>query len=281
MKTVILKIGIISFLLLSVVTYAQEFQGKAYYQTKRKVDLKLENSEMSNSQQQAMQEMLKTQFERTYILTFNKETSTYKEEEKLETPSAKKSGMQFVLVGGGSGTTYYKNTKTKSYIDQQDMFGKQFLIKDSLEELEWKLEDESKIIGKYLCFKATAIRVASSMEMSFSSDSDDNEEAFQETSENQLIVAWYTTDIPVSNGPAEFGGLPGLILELNADETQYVCTKIVMNTSENILEPTKGKVVNQEEYQKIMEKKMKEMRELYGGRKGKGDKGSFSIRIGG
>jgi len=99
--------------LVSVITNAQEFQGKAYYQTKRKVDLKLENSEMSNSQQQAIQEMLKTQFERTYILTFNKETSTYKEEEKLETPSAKKSGMQFVLIGGGSGATYFKNTKTK------------------------------------------------------------------------------------------------------------------------------------------------------------------------
>lgn len=280
MKTIILKIGIVSFLLLSVVTYSQDFQGKAYYQTKRKVDLKLENSKMSDSQQQMMQEMLKKQFERTYILTFNKETSTYKEEEKLETPSATNSGMKMVFIGGGgSGATYYKNIKTKSYIDQQDMFGKQFLIKDSLEELEWKLEDDSKIIGKYLCFKATALREVNRMEMSFSSDSD--EEGLKETSENQLIVAWYTTDIPVSNGPAEFGGLPGLILELNADETQYVCTKIVMNTSENILEPTKGKVVNQEEYQKIMEKKMKEMRELYGGRKGKGDKGSFSIRIGG
>ena len=28
------------------------------------------------------------------------------------------------------------------------------------------------------------------------------------------IVAWYTPQIPVSHGPAEFGGLPGLILEL-------------------------------------------------------------------
>ena len=43
------------------------------------------------------------------------------------------------------------------------------------------------------------------------------------------IVAWYTPQIPVSHGPAEFGGLPGLILELTTDETVLLCSKIVMN----------------------------------------------------
>ena len=46
--------------------------------------------------------------------------------------------------------------------------------------------------------------------------------------------------------------------------------------------PTKGKVVTNKEYEEIMQKKMQEMQEMYGGRerKGKGGK-TFNIQIGG
>ena len=38
---------------------------------------------------------------------------------------------------------------------------KEFLIKDSLPNLKWVLSDESKKIGDYTCFKATAVKEAS------------------------------------------------------------------------------------------------------------------------
>ena len=46
------------------------------------------------------------------------------------------------------------------------------------------------------------------------------------------VTAWYTPQIPVSQGPGEFWGLPGLILEINDDKTTILCTKIVMNPND-------------------------------------------------
>ena len=82
------------------------------------------------------------------------------------------------------------------------------------------------------------------------------------------VVAWYTPEIPVNQGPGEFWGLPGLILEVSADRTTMLCTKIVLNPEvKEIIEiPEKGKEVTKKEYSDIMKKKMEEMRQMYGGR---------------
>ena len=49
-----------------------------------------------------------------------------------------------------------------------------------------------------------------------------------------VVTAWYTLDIPVSHGPGDYWGLPGLILEISDDNTQILCTKIVMNPKEKV-----------------------------------------------
>ncbi len=76
------------------------------------------------------------------------------------------------------------------------------------------------------------------------------------------IVAWYTPMIPISQGPADYWGLPGLILELSAGNVTMLCSKIVMNPEEkeDIVVPSKGDVVTKQEYNDIITKKMQEMR---------------------
>ena len=86
--------------------------------------------------------------------------------------------------------------------------------------------------------------------------------------ETIVTTAWYTTQIPVSNGPSTFYGLPGLILEINDGTTTIVCTEIILNPSEKITieEPEKGKIVNQIDFDKISEEKTKEMMERFSSR---------------
>ena len=127
-----------------------------------------------------------------------------------------------------------------------------FLVKDSLKTNAWKLQGETKNIGTYTCFKAT-------LEREVESDMEDG------SKEMQTVTAWYTPQIPVSNGPEEFQGLPGLILEISYDSQTILCSKILLNPTKQIKikEPTSGTSVNQSEFDAIMTKKMKEMESQY------------------
>ena len=97
------------------------------------------------------------------------------------------------------------------------------------------------------------------------------------------ITAWYTTQIPVNNGPRNYHGLPGLILEVNDGSETLICSKIVINPDKkvSITEPKKGKEITQEKYDIIIEKKMKEMQERFRSNDRNRDGNEVRIRIGG
>ena len=294
MKTSILKTVIVLFALTtSLVSFAQDFQGKAYYMSKTTMDLdQWGGREMSPDQKKRIQERMKSFLEKEYILTFNKTESIYKEDERLETPGSGRGFGSFSssLTGGPK----YKNVKDRELLQDNEFFGKQFLVKDELKNLEWKMGTETKQIGNYTCFKATAIKEVSKLDWRSmrrrQPDNDKKKGKKEKDSTNKAdsnpddpmseievpdtieVVAWYTPQIPINQGPDDYWGLPGLILEVNADRTTILCTKIVMNPEEKeeIEKPEKGEVVTQAEYTEITTKKMQEMREMYRGRGGRG-----------
>lgn len=264
---------------------AQEFQGKAYYESKTSMDMSgWGGNQMSEEQKKQIAERMKSMFEKTYVLTFNRSESIYKEQEKLDTPGA--GGNRWGgMMGSFTAGPQYKNVKDNVLLQDQEFFGKQFLIKDSLPKLEWKMENETKQIGQYMCFKATAVKKVD--EMDFSSmrrrNRDNDTEKAKDTTKTTnvmdeievpkeiIVTAWYTPQIPVNQGPGEYWGLPGLILEVNADRTTILCSKIVINPGEKeeIKAPEKGKEVTKAEYNTIVKDKMQEMQEMYGGRGGR------------
>ena len=131
---------------------------------------------------------------------------------------------------------------------------------------------ETKKIGKYISYKATATIPTNDLTWySFSWDRVSNDANKGEKKEVKMtnIEAWYSPQIPVSHGPSEYWGLPGLILEVSAGDTTLLCYEIVMNPEKKleIKAPKKGKKVTKTEYQKIISTKMKEFRENRTGRR--------------
>ena len=262
------------------VAFAQEFQGVATYKSQRQMNIKLDSTQVSSEMHQRMMAMMKKQFEKTHTLTFNQEESIYKEEEQLEAP--KPAGMQIVMVDTGGSDILYKNTKEERYTNQNEVFGKVFLIKDNLEKRDWVLSNETKNIGNYTCYKATMTRQGEVINGGISVNGDRDLDEMESTRTEEITVtAWYTPDIPVNNGPGSYQGLPGLILEVNDGPVTILCSRIVLNPEKKVAieEPTKGKEVDQEKFDEIVEKKMKEMRERYDSSRGDGH--NIEIRIGG
>lgn len=72
-----------------------------------------------------------------------------------------------------------------------------FGYKEKNPPMQWKLINEKKNILTYECYKA------------------------ETTFRGRNFIAWYTKDIPISDGPYKFAGLPGLILEVYDDNDNF------------------------------------------------------------
>lgn len=286
----------ILLIIFSLQINAQNISGQAFYESKTSVDLDAfggGNREMSEEMKKTVGEMMKSALEKTYILTFNKDESIYKEEEKLDAAPINP-GFKMMMNSYTPGSQY-KNLKTKQIVEENEFFGKQFLVVDSIKTLDWQITKESKQIGQYIVFKATATKKVDANDYSMarprrnqkaksekektevSKDSSQIQDPMDliEIPEEIEVTAWFTPQIPVSNGPGEYAGLPGLILELNMYRTTLLCSKIVMNpkAAEKIEAPKKGKKLSREEYIKTVQDKTEELRENFqnrGGRRGGG-----------
>lgn len=84
--------------------------------------------------------------------------------------------------------------------------GKQYIINDSIRNYKWKIGNNLKEIVGHICMNATTY----------------------DTLRKQSIEAWFALDLPVSSGPDRFGGLPGMILEvdINKGAMNYTAEKI-------------------------------------------------------
>ncbi len=283
MKTLLSTTLIISLLFTNFLL-SQDFNGKATYKSQRKMNIELDSMQMNDDMQKQMMAMLKKQFEREYNLDFTINESVYKQAENLDKPAnTNAGGIQIMVAGDGAGDVLYKNIKENRYTNQSDLFGKLFLIQDELEQPDWTLEKETKNIGQYTCFKAAFKRIVNStgtMRMVVNPIDESEEQDVNKV--EQTVTAWYTLQIPVKHGPGNYSGLPGLILEVNDGSESILCSKIVINPRDNVdvEEPNKGKKVNQEEFEAIREKKMKEMDEQFNSNR-RDDGHSMEIRIGG
>lgn len=267
--------SLFTFLLIvvTITTSAQkDFQGKATYMSKTTMDMSRFGNRSEQEKKQIMARM-KNFLEKTYILSFNRTESSFKEEAKLDAPGTTRSRWG---ASNGQGSIY-KNLKSREIIEDVEMFSKRFLIIEDMEQPKWELGTETKKIGQYTCYKATMAKVDKSVDFGKifgrrgrNQQKDSTKTKSKEEDVKLLnVTAWYTPQIPVSSGPQSYWGLPGLILEINAGRTTMLCTEIVLNSADTVKieKPTKGKKVNREEYNKIIEVKTDELKERFKNRR--------------
>lgn len=258
-------------LLTVVAVNAQEFSGKAIYKTSKKTDTNFGKSvKMSEAEKEKLIAMMAKANQKTFTLTFNKSESLYKEDVVLSTPNGSNQMKSFSLLGGGS-DILYKNITENRITNKKELQGKLFLIKDEMIAYNWKLTGETKNIGSYTCYKAIYEKEIVQQKI-----------LENENKENQIITitAWYTPVIPVSNGPENFWGLPGLILEVNDGTNMMICTEIQLNSKKKLQlkEPKRGKVVSLKDFKEIERKKKEEVSKQLRSRNGMMINGS-SIKI--
>lgn len=269
-----LTFAVITALFLVNEAKAQDFQGQAYYESKTNMSgsVKIDSPGMTEEMKNLMEERMKKALEKSYILSFNKTESIYEEPQKLELPSAGGNSGMMIRVENSSDGKIYKNTKSKEVISEEDFFGKEFLIADSLKTFNWKLESESKKIGDYTCYKATCVIPVTEEDKTayeeFKKKKSDSKTSFfvMEEPKESVITVWYTPEIPVSHGPGEYWGLPGLILEANFDKTVILCSKVILNPKDKVVikAPKKGKKVTKKEYERLIENQMEQMKDSDG-----------------
>lgn len=238
---------------------SQEINGRAYYISMIKSEKpELTEKQMENPQIRALAEQLDQAFTDDFILEFTQEESVFRKQPKLKKPNLKEGGITISRSLMSDDEIHYKNLQKSEFLNSKELYGKKFLIRDDIETPDWQLSNESKTIGDYVCFKATYV---------FKSEESEDSPRLRSGNEDKekQIIAWYTPQIPVKNGPMEYDGLPGLILEVQDGSLKLLCTKIVLNPEEKIeiTAPRKGKKVNQKEFKAIMKQKNAEMMENF------------------
>ena len=139
------------------------------------------------------------------------------------------------------------------------------------------MENETRQIGNYTCFKATTVipvsdsdfrsfrfrgnKVENDIKKDSTSSTKTNFMDQIEKPKEKTIVAWYAPEIPVNQGPENYWGLPGLILEIQEEKRIILCSKVVISNKENfkIKVPNVGVEVSQEEFDAIHKDKMESL----------------------
>jgi GLPGLI family protein len=209
--------------------------GKISYQEKAKIDIKLEGDAA-----QFANDMPKEQLN-DKVLYYNPDYSLYQaDESRKEAEMDHQAGvMKIRMMNGGEGDKIFCDFKNRKKTEQKEFMTRTFLVEDDLSSSEWKISGNFRTIMNYSCQEATW---------------DDS---------TRKVKAWFTTSIPVSSGPAGYGGLPGMILQLDFNDGRRIITATaidaVLTDPAILIKPKEGKKVSASEYKKIVDDKMKEM----------------------
>ena len=129
----------------------------------------------------------------------------------------------------------FKNHNDNELILAEKVFKDKLKYKQTLNLMNWEIEQETKEVLGYKVQKASG---------SFA---------------GREYEAWFSPELPFSDGPYKFSGLPGLILEISDVQNQYHFSL----TSFQELEKPVIRILNLDDYETVSQKELDQVRDDY------------------
>ncbi len=207
--------------------------GRVTYEHVVKLDIKLEGAAAQYA------DLIPRERRSEKFLWFNSKATLFENGNSVQEDISAQTGQGNVMIRMAvPENKIYTRLSDGTQMEQREFMTRLFLIDDTPER-QWKLTGQQKMILDMPCQEAVM------------GDGD------------KKVTAWFTPVIPISSGPANFGGLPGLILMLEAGEGRQLYTAVKVEQdiagAATISEPDKGRKVTREEFDAIVQEKMKEM----------------------
>ena len=161
-----------------------------------------------------------------YELVFDTRKSYYK-------PGPETEGNKYIFQGMKPVESDFvmQSFESRTSLMVRSVFERNYLVRDSLPPLVWKIGTETRNIAGFECRKALT-RICDSL----------------------VVVAFYTDEITVPGGPEQFHGLPGMIVGIAIPRLSLTlfATSVERNEGVTISEPAlpKGRPVRRDQLSK-------------------------------
>ena len=237
-----MRLIIIIFLFASNIILAQENSGTIKYIVSHDWLKKRKSSEFITEKELEMSDYVwgdGNVYKEYSTLRFNPTSSIYQEtDESVDDYSTYSWRTAEYLI--------YRDIKENTTYDVIRMQNKLYVIEDSIQYPQWKILNGMREIAGHICMNAY----------------------YRDTLRNKDVIAWFALDMPMPYGPDRYGGLPGLILEVDENNGAVIISASTITMSEEniVLEKPihkkKVKKVTEKEFTEVIEKIIEENRKL-------------------
>ena len=131
--------------------------------------------------------------------------------------------------------TIFKDYQNSELVLAEKVFQYSFKYKQDLNQIDWEIQSETKEILGFKVQKATG--------------------AFA----GRNYIAWFAPELPFSDGPYKFSGLPGLILEISDLQNQY---RFSLTRFQELEKPV-SRILNLDDYKVVSQKELDQVRNDY------------------
>ncbi len=231
--SIIKKKSYLFLMLLSGIMIAQTTE--VHYQETRNLEKQLK--QIDNP---AIKEMLIKKVGQPVLFTliYSKGVSNYAQH--AETLNTSDNTIK-VNSGNSKSNRVYKNSDSNNFIKIANLLDKAITISDTLIDFEWTVKDEIVTIGEYSCKVAEGIY------------------------NGKKIMAYFTDQININEGPDVYQGLPGLIIKLDTPGKTYLVKDIISKKGNTQIDiPSSKEAINRLEFEELKKEQINNLKRSYG-----------------